>query len=328
MKCESCNIHEVEVEEPSDEGQKPYRLCFSCRERLLNVALRPLEFFNLTAIHGHSSYLHDDFYDCDTGKATQPKIVVADIDRFPYPDFERIKNNLDRLIDYSFVQYFTDDRVILELQKFDQRETLNRLEAKVTYNRAINYKAYEIAAKVIGSVAEEWIRDEWTNRHDNELLVFAEAIASCLDFKEGFHIVTTEIEKSDDRTFNTNVLALLHFKDEKALDWIESIRHRIKNVSSSWGTLAAGSKFSWNRASKWLDTGRPLSLVALDALVFCTSNSKSNRTLWLSKSPPVLLDSPKPEVVAKRLSAYLIIDNVPRTKDAVATIISNVYEMK
>jgi len=62
MKCESCKIKEYEVKEPSGEGQNPYFLCKECQFRLLNRALRPLEFFNLASIHGDTPLLHDDFY--------------------------------------------------------------------------------------------------------------------------------------------------------------------------------------------------------------------------------------------------------------------------
>ena len=96
MKCESCNINNFEVEELVDDGQKPYRLCSLCLDRLLNKALRPLEFFNLTAIHGHGSYLHDDFYNYETGEATQPDIEVLETDKFPFPEFEQIKHKLTK----------------------------------------------------------------------------------------------------------------------------------------------------------------------------------------------------------------------------------------
>ena len=70
MKCESCNINEIEVEETTEEGQNPYRLCRPCQQRLINKSLRPVEYFNLTAIHGHNYYLQDNFYENETGEAT------------------------------------------------------------------------------------------------------------------------------------------------------------------------------------------------------------------------------------------------------------------
>jgi hypothetical protein len=327
MKCESCTIREIEVEELADEGQNPFRLCLPCHDRLLNKALRPLEFFNLTAIHGHGYYLHDDFYDYDTGEATQSDIEVIDAEKFPFPSFEQIRNDLNRLIDFSFVQYFTDDFVINELQEFDKLEVLKRLKEKVDYNRAINYKAYEIAGKVVGKTAEEWIKKEWINRRENELQIFAEPIAKCMDFEEAFKILTIELESGDDNFLSENVSALLYFKSDQTLDWIEKVSERIKNISSSWGQLAASSQFTWNRANKWLTFGRPLSLIALDSLIYCTTiGERLNQSLWLRQLNPRLIDNPRPETIANRLREYLTFDSVPRTKNAVETIIDNVFE--
>jgi hypothetical protein len=327
MKCESCKIREIEVEELTDEGQNPFRLCLPCHDRLLNKALRPLEFFNLTAIHGHGYYLHDDFYDFDTGEATQADVEVIDADKFPFPDFQQIKSDLDRLIDFSFVQYFTDDFIINELQQFDKMEVLKKLKKKVNYNRTINYKAYEIAGKVVDKTAEEWIKNEWANRRENEFPIFAEPIAKCLYFDEAFEILTKELESGDDKFVSENVSALLYFQSDQTLDWIEKISDKIKNISSSWGQLAASSQFTWDRANKWLTLGRPLSLVALDSLIYCTTiGERLNQSLWLRQLNPILTDNPSSEIIANRLREYLLVDSVPRTRNAIETIIDNVFE--
>jgi len=328
MKCESCNINDFEVEQLADEGHKPYRLCKPCLDRLLNKALRPLEFFNLAAIHGHSFYLHDDFYDYETGEATQPDIEVLQPDKFPFPDFEQIKNNLNRLIDFAFVQYFTDDNVIKQLKGFDKSETLKTIDKKVKYNTAINYKAYEVVSKVIGKEAKDWLKTEWANRKENELLIFAEAISKCFDFDEAFETLTNEIEGKDDKHLTENISALLYFQSDKTLDWIEKVIYRTNNISSNWGTLAATSQFSWETADKWLNVGRPLSLVAIDALLFCTTTgNRQNQAFWLQQHPPKLTDNPRPEIIANKLKDYLAKDNVPRTKNAINIIIDNIFQV-
>lgn len=326
MKCESCNIRVFEVEEPGDGGSNPFRLCVHCRDRLLIRALRPLEFFNLTAIHGHCYYLHDDFYDYDSGIATQPEINVIDADKFPFPVFQDIKDDLYKLIDYSFVQYFTSDIVIEQLKKFDKLQVLNRINEKIKYNRAVNYKAYEMVGKVISNVAENWIKKEWEERLENEIYIFAEALVSCLEFEEAFQLLTNEIENSDDKTFNEHISALLYFRSEIVLDWIETKTDRIKNISSSWGQLAASSQFSWQRAEKWLSIGRPLSLISLDALYLCTTKDYLGQSLWLRKIQPKLTDSVHPDFIAKRLQEFLEVDKVPRTKNSVGTIMYNLFQ--
>lgn len=62
--------------------------------------------------------------------------------------------------------------------------------------------------------------------------------------------------------------ALLWFRSPAVLDWIEINAPRA-NVTEDWGRLAALSDLSWSRVQTWLARGRPLSLIALDALAEC-----------------------------------------------------------
>jgi hypothetical protein len=327
MQCESCTTKPVEVYEPIDNEHNPFRLCVPCRNRLLSYSLRPLEYFNLTAIHGHTYYLHDDFYDDETGEAMQPEVEVVDADKFPFPVIEQIKGNLNMLIDYSFVQYFTSDEVVNQLMQFDKSEVLQRIAEKVKYNRAIHYKAYPIVARVIGRAAEQWIKTEWANRKENELQIFAEALVKCLEFDQAFEIITQELEAGDDKFLSENAFAMVYFQSEKTLQWIEKVSHRITNVSSTWGQLAASSRFSWNRGEQWLTSGRPLSLIALDSLIYCTNvGERANQSIWLKQLNPQLTDNTKPDVVARRLQDYLTADHAPRVKNAVALIIGNMFQ--
>jgi hypothetical protein len=180
---------------------------------------------------------------------------------------------------------------------------------------------------VVGKPAEEWIKNEWANRQENELQLFAEPIATCLDVDEAFEILTKELESKDDKFLSENVGVLLYFQNDKTLDWIEKVCERIKNISSNWGQLAASSKFTWDRANKWLTIGRPLSLVALDSLIYCTTiGERLNQSRWLQQLNPRLIDNPRPEIIANRLREYLLVDCTTKTKNAVATIINNVFE--
>jgi len=318
MNCESCNLKKYEITESSEEGRKPYYLCMDCQYRLINRALRPLEFFNLVSIHGNGYYLHDDFYDYEIGEATQPEIEVLEIDKFPFPKLDEVQNDLNRLIDYAFVQYFIDDNVIDKLKAHKREDVLKRLQEKVSYNRSINYKAYEVAAKAIGKSAGKWIKEEWQNRRENELLIFAEAVSNCLEFEEAFDYLTIEIERLNDKFLSNN----------RILNWIEKMAPRIVNVTLRWGHLAASSKFNWEKAVKWLNTKRPLSLISLDAIQYCTTKGKRlNQSLWMRKLDPKLIGSPNLDVIKKTLSEYLEIDNVPRTRNTINQIIKNISDI-
>jgi len=155
----------------------------------------------------------------------------------------------------------------------------------------------------------------------------AEYIIKTRDKDSAINAIISEIDLCEDKYLNEYIGPLNYLRDERVLDWIEKNTPRIKHVSLSWGHLAAVSFFSWNRADKWLTIGRPLSLITLDALIFCTTNGKRlNQSLLMRELNPRLSDSPKPEVVAIRLQNYLLIDNVPRTKTSVDKIINNLFE--
>ena len=340
MKCESCKIEPIELTIPVNAGlengiwddannESEYKLCKSCSHRLENLALRPLEYFNLAAIHGSSFHLHDDFYDYENGEACQPNIEVTEVDKFKFPEFKEIKNNLNKLIDFAFVQFYTDEYVLDQLRLFDKKEMLEIIKNKVKYNRSINYKAYEIAGKVAKSESYQWIKEEWASRQKNELQIFAEAICNSFKSEEAYDLITRDLESKDDKYLRENISALIYLQSSQVLNWIEKVQDKIINVSSQWGQLAASSSFNWDRATSWLESGRPLSLIALDAISLCTTKGKRlNQSLWMRKLNPTLVDSPKPELIAAKLKEYESRDNVPRTRNAINRILINIDETK
>jgi hypothetical protein len=149
------------------------------------------------------------------------------------------------------------------------------------------------------------------------------------DKDNAFKIISAEIDSCEDRYLNEYITALNFIRSERVLEWIEENTHRIINVGLSWGHLAASSHFTWDRADKWLEEGRPLSLIALDALVFCTTvGERLNQSPWMRQIQPKLIDNPQPGFVAARLQEYLKADSVPRTKDAVRKIIENIFDAR
>jgi hypothetical protein len=319
--CESCISNPSDIENILDVAGKPFRLCNNCYHRFIGKSLRPLEYFNLTAIHGHDYYLHDDFYD-KKGLATQPENEVVDSNLFSFPVLENIKQNLEKLIDFATVEYFTSERVIDLLKEHDKEKILEAIDKKIKTSRAINYKAYEIVARTLGNYAAGWIRHEWDNRKVDEIIIFSEAIAKCLPFDEGFILITEEIEKAENKYLSDLIEALLYFQNNITLKWIESIKDRIENIHTNWGVLAASSNFDWPTAYKWIKSGRPLSIIALDALMYCsTKNDRQNQSFWLQKNPPRLLNAERPEIIVKILNEYLQKDNVPRIRNTIEVII-------
>ncbi len=163
----------------------------------------------------------------------------------------------------------------------------------------------------------------------DDFLFRSENISKISDKDIAFKIISSEINTCDDRYLHEYIGALNYIRYEKVLDWIEDNSKRISRVNGSWGHLAASSHFNWERAEKWLFIGRPLSLIALDALLLCTTiGERLNQSEWMRHIQPRLNADIQSDLLAKRLQEYLLIDNVPRTKSAVQKIINNIFEIE
>ncbi|WP_158850991.1 hypothetical protein [Algibacter sp. L1A34] len=155
-----------------------------------------------------------------------------------------------------------------------------------------------------------------------------EEIIEKLDKKEAFELITSELNECEDK-YLTEFMAPLNFLEyEPVLDWVEQNANRTKNITQDWGHLSASSNFTWQRAEKWLEMGRPLSLIALDATMFCTTRGERlNQSLWMRELNPKLTDNPKLDKIANGLKDYLKKDGVPRTKNVVNRIINDIFEI-
>ena len=322
--CQSCKQNKVEVIESCDDEEFPYKLCKPCHRRLLTFSLRPLEYFNLAAKHGHYGLLHDDFYDED-GTAAQPEIEVVEDENLTFPKLRDIEDDLEKVVDYALALWRLNNEVINILKQFDKQPLLDSLERRISETRKLDNKIYEIAAKVLGEFASDWVRKEWKTHNSENFTYYAECLAKCLPLDESFNYITDELGKIDSSSkLSEKMICLIHFQSEKSLDWIEQNVHKMQNLSSSWGMVAAASKFSWSRAKKWLGSGRPLSLISLDGLANCSATKDSlNFALWLRENLQKLLEPDSVENMNKILSEYLQNDNVPRTRNLINYVTKN-----
>jgi len=89
------------------------------------------------------------------------------------------------------------------------------------------------------------------------------------------------------------------------------------------------------QASTWLSSGfskvylqpsRPLSLVALDALVLCTDpNENRHRSDYFRENPVHLINAAPLTTMTATITGYLNKDRVPGTKAAIEKIIKNMF---
>lgn len=187
--CEACRQRPVAEVIGDDDPDEPYRVCHECGERLRQLVLRPLEWFNLAAIHGwHKYLLHDDFYDQD-GTAGQPMIEPYSADDMRAPSLDQASRSLERLVDYCITRWWLEAPTYDAFNAFAGEAILDELQRRVQAgNRHVLEITFKLCANVLGSAAAPWVRAQYPRvRGGNVLFSWAEAAANCLPQPEGLH---------------------------------------------------------------------------------------------------------------------------------------------
>lgn len=327
MRCEACRTSAASVFVDDDDPEQPYRLCDACSERLRNKALRPLEWFNLAAIHGWRKYLlHDDFYDQD-GTAHQSEAGTLSVVGPPSPSLKTVSGSLERLVDYCITRWRDDAEAYAAVAAFPREAILVELDRRIEVpNRHIFGTCLAICANALDSQAAPWVCDRYERAIDEGLLfAWAEAAARCLPQPEGLQRTMDALAALDDRAQRDRKMALLWFRSPAVLDWIEA---RVPNagITEDWGRLAALSTLDWPRVQSWLKRGRPLSLVAIDALRELIP--RPGQALVLYQLKPKLEGCDDPGKISAALEDYLAVDDVPRVAQRCRFIIDRLDELQ
>jgi hypothetical protein len=206
----------------------------------------------------------------------------------------------------------------------DPRSVLSSLTNRFSSNSNINIRAtiLSICASVVRGIGADFVRRVWMDYPvDVPLTPLAEASASCLPHDEGFNRVTTALSRLDTRERRDQMSCLCHFHSQDALVWIE--RNVCEPITESWGYLAAASDFDWKRSETWLGSGRPLSLIAIDALLAIAWP----RTPFLRETKPKLAAPPSRASLEGVLLAYRQRDPVPRVQQRIDAVLSHAKEL-
>lgn len=318
--CQACLTAPVEQEIAETEGE-PFRVCSACALRLQNLALRPIEWYRLAALHGPlTALLHDDFYDQD-GRADQNRMPVEHATLFSAPTLRMVSANLASLLDYAMTRWHLDDAVVAALRMHPANAVLSSISdlAESRPTEWVESRCYEIAARVLGPVAGEWLASRWeTGTTPRTLFAFLEAAASCLPRDDTVPRALEAVERASERDLSSWAMALAWFRSELVLDWMEE---RVRSpVSDRWGQLAACSGFTWSTATRWLAAGRPLSLVAIDALATIMRPNAPGRAPTLADLVGNMPDAPARSEILNRLREHALNDPVPRITQAIERI--------
>lgn len=313
-------IATVTVESLSRDG--PFRLCEAAAQRLENFTLRPLEWFHLAAKYGYwEPLLHDDLYSQD-GEAMQPGEDVQEADLFPCPTLDDCGADPAMLLDYAFTRWDFEPEVIAALRS-QGKAMMPLIEYRAAQTRDHDIRSHlaSIAGYAVGEDAAAWLRALLTKCESAERVDLLRAGRACLPAHEALERTKSALAALPSKERVKLCLTLAYFQDASVLDWIEE--HVCEPITFSWGALAAISQLDWARAKKWIDGGRPLSLIALDALLTCEDPGQSQYPL-IRRYMPWLRHPATKEEVTRTLLTCLAQDDVPRTEEAVKCLIKHV----
>lgn len=309
------------------EGDEPYRVCSECAGRLRRSSLRPLEWFNLAAKHGWSRYyLHGDFYDQD-GSARQPKIERYSTEGVRPPVLGEAARSLERLLDYCITRWSVGTPEYDALARFSGEAVLRELKLRAASgNRHVAAVTLTLCANVLGDTAESWVRSCYQRCRDDDDMLFswAEAAARCLPAGEGLHKTIDALQKHSGKALRERMVALSWFRSPTVLDWIEHHAPRV-NVTEEWGRLAAVSELPWSRVEVWLSSGRPLSLIALDALTALIR--RHGQAAIVARLHPKLREPPDRLTLTRALRACEAADTAPRVSSKCRYLAEHVAEL-
>ena len=326
-KCEACKRRDqVEVID-EDDATEPYLLCSACAQRLRLRALRPSEWFNLASKHGWQKYsLHDDFYD-DDGTALQPDVVGFSTGGMLAPSLTEVSQNPERLFGYCITRQRLGHAEFAALRSFPAEKLLAVLKhCAANGNTHIFVVGLAICANVLGPLSAAWVRDQYErSRTQDALYPWAEAAARCLPMQEGLAKTIDALEGYTGRDLRDRIGALTCFRSPLVLEWIESNAPKT-NVTQDWGRLAALSNLTWAKVDAWLAHGRPLSLIALDALnQFIPSATQPPLVRNLQ---PILLGNPDPTMIVQALQRQMQTDPAPRSIQLCEDLIKHIDALR
>lgn len=324
IRCEACRTAPVE-QMVTEYVAEPFHLCAGCADRLQALCLRPREWFNLAAKHGIDEFLlHDDFYEED-GAAMQPREEVEGSDRFPAPTLDEARDELERLIDYAFTRWKLTPAEVEAFAVYSPAEVMGALQERfaATVSLHIRARTFEICAKALGPHAASFLRDRIAQGEPYSSSL-ALALAKCLPAQEGFAIALERLREVTPQQLPLMACSLAAFNTQATLDWIEQqVKAPDVVLAEGWGRLAAMSHLEWSRVERWLDEGRPLSLVALDALNACWNYN----TPQLRERRPKLKNAPAAQALQTRLEQYAAQDDAPRVQRAVRSILPHLGDL-
>ena len=236
---------------------------------------------------------------------------------------------LSEFLDEHLDQHELSDQVIRQLREYPADELLAQLSQRFVaseklQNVFVQNNIFEICATVIGKPAGQFIAEVSTGPISNfSTQSFCRALSKC-SIEGGFDIAARKLQNEVGHQRALTAHALLEFDEgSKILDWIESLFvESNETVKPDWGQLAALAGITWARICKWLDLGKPINLIALDAMKFCWDYD-AGIGAWLHNYEPKLLEPTDKTEMKRHLLGYVDKESSPRVALTVEAIVQH-----
>jgi hypothetical protein len=176
---------------------------------------------------------------------------------------------------------------------------------------------FHLAGYVLKHSGADFTRKHWEKWSEETFRGLTFAAIHCLPLGEAYGLVTDKLGQMDQRERLICKFVLGWFETRMVLKWIED--NVVPPIDASWGALAARSQFDWEHCVKWLTSGRPISLVALDALGFCLTTPRAPD----GHQYKPLVNPPSDVTLRHVLENYQKVDSVVRVRRTIEFFISN-----
>jgi hypothetical protein len=289
-----------------------------CLKLYLNRSLRPDYWYNLAKFIGpNASLLHDDLYS-DNGMPEQP---LMDIDGFEYEKHalnrsDLANDSLEWVYEYLTRHILLEDKIVIkEFQKEIAATTIINIINNTSVHEMIE-KCYILLKHYCHDSKKIKIltRNRINNHLDEYWFSLGSLAIRVLDFAEIAPIIRGKLLDYKGKYLKDRIHLFSHFGSINALPILrEIILKRDVPLMYDLGAVYRSLNPNWEDIQIDIENGRPMSLIALDALWIEDSNQYQRYFNGKILSKIIITD----DDFEKYIINYGVKDSAPRVIDAI-----------
>ncbi|PGS48353.1 SMI1/KNR4 family protein [Bacillus sp. AFS041924] len=211
-------------------------------------------------------------------------------DSFSETTLEDVKNDMDKLIEYTIYRKKLDTESIKSFLNFNKEELFKKLLKYLNNTEAFTDKKMicVMIGEVIGTYAMKWVENLWELNNEQQFDPRLRSYLSmkCLTPHNGLNLVTDYLEEESNGKIDGNK-ALAHLSlnnTRQVIDWME--RHVRFPVTFGWCELFIESNPSWEDISRWSELEERHQVTIIHALEDLLMKKMRDSTLKIEFTLP------------------------------------------